>query len=330
MRNVDDLIEDFNNGNFNFLKVFGNDLSERITTFFKFLERRNKLTEIDPTGNQAGEYQNELLLHFYENDENKFYYWCNELLSDVEFADGKAYIVADSEDLSSLFCDSRDYSRDTVENILSGEMDFNWYDSYDIDIYDNVIHELSLENLNKLKQIFLRDLNGIEISTDEGEMTLTPENIDSVFNDSELVKEILNNELPELESELRSLYFNAERSALEDDYYEEVWNELDEFFYTKEKQWVSVRRGFVWDKEGNKKEKYVDKIRMPILNFETFILDFLNSNKNYGSSGTIEYQGTYIGILAENSDCLRPRFPDYADSSKVENNINDMFGDYIS
>ena len=324
MKNIDDIVERFNDGDYSVLEYFGGDYQ----TFFKFLERRNKLIDIDPKGSLAEEYQNELLIYFHNTNIDVFHHWCNDLLNDVEFVDGKPYIVSDPGYFSVLFCDSRDVSIETIDNILSGDLDFDWH-SYDIDIYDNVIDDLSPKNLNELKQIFLKKLGGKEISTDEGEITLTTENIDEVFNNKDLFMEILNDELPEVESELNSLYFNAERSALEDDYYKEVWDELDEFFYTGDRKWVSVKRGYSWDKDGSKKDRFFEMIRIPIRDFDRFIIDYLDNNKKYSNS-TLEYHGSYIDLLKDAGDCLSVRFPDYADFRKVENNINEMFGDYIS
>ena len=325
MRNIDDIVERFNDGDYSVLEYFGGDYQ----TFFKFLERRNKLIEIDPKGSLADEYQNELLIYFHNTNIDVFHHWCNDLLNDVEFVDGKPYIVSDPGYFSVLFCDSRDVSIETIDNILSGELDFDWYNSYEIDIYDNVIHELNIENLRKLKEIFIRELSGKEIEYDGESFQVTSENIDEIFRDSDIVKLILNDELSNIESELNSLYFSAEQTALSDDYYEEVWGELDEFFYTGDRKWVSVKRGYSWDKDGSKKDRFVEMIRIPIRDFDRFIVDYLETNKKYSNS-TLEYHGSYIDMLKDAGDCLRVRFPDYADSRKVENNINEMFGDYIS
>jgi hypothetical protein len=325
MRNIDDIVERFNDGDYSVLEYFGGDYQ----AFFKFLERRNKLIEIDPKGSLADEYQNELLLYFYNTNIEVFHYWCNELLGDVEFVDGKPYIVTDPEYFADLFCETRDVNRGTISKILSGEFDNDWYGDYNIDIYDNVIHELNIENLRKLKEIFIRELSGKEIEYDGESFQVTNENIDEIFRDSDIVKLILNDELSNIESELNSIYFNAERTALEDDYYKEIWNELDEFFYTEDKKWVTIKRGYSWDKDGSKKDRFVDMIRIPIRDFDRFIIDYLDNNKKYSNS-TLEYHGSYIDLLKDAGDCLRVRFPDYADYRKVENNINEMFGDYIS
>lgn len=325
MRNIDDIIERFNDGDYSVLEYFGGDYQ----TFFKFLERKKKLTEVDPTGIDADEYQNELLLYFYRTDKNKFYHWCNELLADVEFVDGVPYIVTEPEDFAELFCDSRDASRDTIASILSGDLEWSWYDSYDVDIFDNVIHDLNPENLRKLKEIFIRELSGKEIEYDGESFEVTNENIDMIFRDSHIVDQILNEELEDLRYELKNLYHRADQQALEDDYYEEVWGELNEFFYTYDRNWVTVRRGYTWDKDGNKKDKYREEVRMPIKDFDKFVTDYLEGNKKY-SMGTLEYHGNYIGILKDGGECIRVRLPDYADSRKIETNMNEAFDDYIS
>jgi hypothetical protein len=325
MRNIDDIIERFNDGDYSVLEYFGGDYQ----TFFKFLEKKKKLTEINPMRGLVDEYQNELLIYFHNTDKNKFYYWCNELLSDVEFVDGKPYIVTDPEDFAVLFCESRDVGRETITNVLSGNLEWDWYNSYDVDIFDSVIGDLNIKNLRELKEIFITKLSGIEIEYDGESFEVTNENIDMIFRDSHIVDQILNEELEDLRQELRDLYHRADQQALEDDYYEEVWGELDEFFYTQDKQHVSVKRGYTWDKEGNKKDRYSEEVRMPIKDFDRFIVDYLEGNKNY-SMGTLEYHGSYVGLLKDGGECIRVRFPDYADSRKIKTNMNEMFGDYIS
>ena len=56
MRNIDDIIERFNDGDYSVLDYFGGDYQ----TFFKFLEKKKKLTEINPMRGLVDDYQNEL------------------------------------------------------------------------------------------------------------------------------------------------------------------------------------------------------------------------------------------------------------------------------
>lgn len=322
---LDDVIEEFNSGNAKSLIYFNND----IQLFFNYLKSIGRFYEIDPRGYGADDWQNEYLIFLYQENTPEFYKWCNELLSDFEIVDNKVYCVVDTDDLSSIFCDGRDYSRESIKQALSGDLDWDWYGGYDIDIFDNVIDDLSPENIKKLKEIIVRELNGKEIVTDDGDITVTQQNIDEIFKDEDIMKSILDDELSELEQELKSLYYSADNAALQDEYYEEAWGSLNEYFVTSEKQWVSVRRGYTWDKDGNKKEKYKEMIRIPMNDFDTIVLDYLGNNSKYGTSGTLEYQGSVINIIGEEYPCLRVRFPDYSDSRKVQKNINEMFSDYI-
>jgi len=63
--------------------------------------------------------------------------------------------------------------------------------------------------------------------------------------------------------------------------------------------------------------------------FEEDINNYLYNNKGYGNSGTLEYHGSFISIMAEDRDCLTVRVPDYPDSRKVDKNINMYFKEYI-
>ena len=69
---------------------------------------------------------------------------------------------------------------------------------------------------------------------------------------------------------------------------------------------------------------------MPVAsNFDEIILDYLISNKNRGSRGLLEYWGDYIPIVQDEQDCLTVYPPEYADNRQVEDNINEIFTDYI-
>jgi hypothetical protein len=118
---MQDLIDQFNNGKTDFVKNYFNDTE----TFFKVLYKRGLLDEVD-----TEDYQNELLLIYYEYEEEKFWEEVLNYLSDVELVNGKPYlIVSDRGELSELFCDNNrnSLSKDTVELILSGEYgDYGW------------------------------------------------------------------------------------------------------------------------------------------------------------------------------------------------------------
>lgn len=331
---IQELIEMFNEGDTDFIK-YVND----IETFFKIVNKRGLMDELDPEGRLAEDYQNDLLLFHYQNNKEKFWEYVLKFLSDVEMVDGKPYIVVNTMgDFAEIFCDGRrnDLSRDTVEALLSGEYDSHSYgwDSHDLtdDVYRDVIEELTKENLLHLKEYIIKTLEGQQVNPhtelledyaqQQGHseyVIVDQSNIDQVVDNSETMNELLDNELSDLRGELYSIYGSAYNNAYEDELYEDVWNELSTYF--EKGDWVS--RPHIY-----KKDTEVQKYRAPIHNFESNILDFLNQNKGY-SNGTLEYWGSYLGILKDGWDCLSVYPSDYPDSRKVDKNINMYFSDYI-
>ena len=331
---INDLIEMFNEGDTDFIKYI-ND----IETFLKIVNKRGLLDELDPDGKLAEDYQNELLLFYYENNKEKFWEYVLKYLGDVELVNGEAYLVVDNQgELAELFCDGhRDHlSQDTVEELLNGEYDsfsYGW-DSYELtdNVYRDVIEELTKENLLHLKEYIIKTLEGQQVNThtelleDYAQQQGHPEyviidqsNIDQVVDNSETMNELLDNELSDLKGELYSIYGSAYNNAYEEELYEDVWSELLTYFGKGE--WVT--RPHIY-----KKDTEVQKFRTPIHNFESYIFDYLKENKGY-TYGTLEYWGSYLGILKDGMDCLSVYPPDYPDSRKVDKNINLYFSDYI-
>lgn len=331
---IDDLIEMFNDGDDSFIRNYFND----IDTFFKVLKKRGRFEELDPEGRLMEDYQNELLLFFYEENEEKFWEYVSKFLGDVEIVDGVPYLIIGSQgELSKLYCDGHrnDLSRDTIEELLDGEYEnYGWsWDDLSDNIYRDVIEELTKENLVRLKEYIVENLEGEEVEThtelledyaeQQGQeyVKVDQSNVDQIVDDEETMRELLENELSDLKSELYGIYSSAYQSAYEDELYEDVWSELSGYFDIEKRQWVS--RPHIY-----KKDVEVQNFRVPIHNFETNILDFLNDNKGY-HNGTLEYWGSYISILADMDDCLSVHPPDYPDSRKVDKNINSYFNDYI-
>jgi hypothetical protein len=114
---------------------------------------------------------------------------------------------------------------------------------------------------------------------------------------------------------------NSYQSAYEDELYEDVWNELSYYFDIEKREWVSRQHTY-------KKDTEVQRFRVPILGFEKFVTDYLDSGKGYSNS-SLEYWGSYVSMLKEEINCLSFRVPDYADSRIVDKNINMYFPDYI-
>jgi hypothetical protein len=331
--NIDDIIEMFNNNDFD-VETYFNDYE----TFFNMLKKRGRMGDIDPkNAADGGDWQNEYLLWLYDNDKENYYKWIQSLLDDVVIENGKAYLeLSDRGDLARLFCknDRNGLSRDTIEEILNGESSWEpYYDTTD-NVYRDVIEELTPENDKALQEYIVNDLKGEQISPETSELELIAseqghpeyvevnmENVKRIIDDEETMKELLNNQLGDLKSELYSIHSSSYNSAYEDEIYNSIWNELKEYVIGPG-EWITKPHPY-------KKNTEIQYNKIPLTNFETDINDYLYNNKGYGNSGTLEYHGSFISIMAEDRDCLSVHAPDYPDSRKVDKNINMYFKDYI-
>lgn len=328
-----DIVEKFNNGDLD-VKQYFNDYE----TFFSILKKRGLMSEIDPNNATDGEeWQNEYLIWLYHNDKEAFYKWVLSLLNDVIIKDGVVYLdVDDRSELSKLFCNRgrNDISRDTIESILSGESDWEpYYDTTD-NVYRDVVEELNDDNLKRLKEYIVENLEGkgidpetdilSEIAEEQGnseQAYITFENITKVIDSEETMNYLFETELEDLKSELYSIHSNSYNSAYENEVWKSVMNELGTYF---------VGYGeFVSRPHKYKKDTTVQNFIIPIANFESDIVGFLEDGKGYGNSGTLEYWGSYLGMMEDWADCLSVHSPDYPDFREVDKNINEMFRDYI-
>ena len=329
----DEIVEMFNNDEFDVEKYF-NDYQ----TFFNVLNKRGLMGEIDPKNASNGVvWQNEYLLWSYENNKEEYYKWVADFLSDVEFENGKAYLeISDRSDLAKLFCDGHRYdlSRDTIESILSGEDFYEpYYDTTD-NVYRDVIEELTPENDRRLQEYVVDMLKGQQIPAETEELQLIAseqghpeyvevdmENVKRIIDNEETMKELLGDQLSDLKGELYSIHSSAYNSAMESELYDEVWSELETYF-EGHGEWINKPHPY-------KKDTQIQYFKVPIRDFESMVNDYLFNNKGYGNSGTLEYHGSFIDIMAEDRDCLSVQSPDYPDSRKVDKNINEYFGEYL-
>lgn len=330
---LEDFLEMFNNNDLDVKKYF-NDYQ----TWFSILKRKGLFDEIDPHNASDHEvWQNEYLLWLYDNDKEKFYDWTQKLLSDIEVEDGKVYWVGNRSELSALFCSGRnqDISQDTIETLLSGEGEaWEPYWNTTDDVYRDVIEELNPKNIEILRSYIVKNLEGQELSPDTELMEniassqghpdfweISDENVNDIIEDKESMESLLKNELSDLKSELYSIHSSAYNSAYESDIWDDIWSEINTYFEGKG-EWIYRPHPY-------KKETQVEKFKIPILDFDGFIKDYLWNNKDYGNSGTIEYHGGFLELLREENDCLSVRVPDYPNPRTVDENINSYFTDYI-
>lgn len=330
---INDIIEKFNNNDLDVEKYFNDH-----NTFFTILKKRGLMGEIDPSGSDGSEYwQNEYLLWLYENDRENYYKWIQSLLNDVVIEDGKAYLqITDRGDLAKLFCknDRNGLSRDTIEEMLDGNSDWEPYYNTTDNVYRDVIEELTPENDKRLQEYIVNALEGLQISPETSELELIAseqghpeyvevnmENVKRIIDDEETMMELLNNQLGDLKSELYSIHSSSYNSAYEDDIWSSIWHELQDYVIGPG-EWLTKPHPY-------KKNTEIQYNKLPLTSFETDINDYLHNSKGYGRTGTLEYHGSFIDIMAEDRDCLSVHAPDYPDSRKVDKNINMYFKDYI-
>ena len=327
---INDLIERFNNGDLD-VEGYFNDYE----TFFNILKKRGFMSQVDPEAPNSEEWQNEYLIWLHSNNKEKFNLYVEKFLGDVEIVNGTPYLILDSQgELSKLFCRGHrnNIDQDTVESILSGEHEMDYYNNSTDDVYRDVVQELTKENLKRLKEYIVESLKGQQIPTHTEVLesiaksqgndytTVDETNIDEIVDDEETMNQLMKDELGELKSELYSIHSGAYNTAYEDDLYDSIWSNLEEFFQGPG-EWFSRPHTY-------KKDTQVQKFKVPIHNFYSNILEYLENNKGY-SNGNLEYHGSYVGILDEGQECLSVYAPDYPDSRKVDKNINSYFSDYI-
>ena len=332
---IRDFLNMFNDGELDVEKYFNN-----YDTFFNILRRKGLFGNLDPiNGPNNEDWQNEYLLSLYNsNDKVRFNFWVEKMLGDVDFDEkGNTYLVLqDRGDLAGLFCRNyrEDISQDTVRSILQGEDVFEPYWDTTDDVYRDVIEELDKENLEHLKEIIVKNLQGQQISTETEEMELiaaeqghndyweiTNENVSRILDDEDSMKSLLDDELRDLKSELYSIHSNSYNSAYEEEIYSKIWKELQDYF--------DGEGTFFTAPHPYKKDTQVEKFKIEISDFYGVLTDYLVENKGYGNSGTLEYQGSFLNILKESKDCLGVWAPDYPDSRKIDRNINMYFKHYL-
>jgi len=310
----------------------------------EFLDENGVLNNLS-YDNAPEELKNILLLRKLDEDyENTILFIINNLLTDVEIRNGGFYLyLKDREELANFYCGSsgrREGVRHIAEQIFSEEgLDYDYYDS-GAKPYETVT-ELDDTNLTKLKDVIYKEIGNTELSLDDydsdffeslseeqgtpGYFRIRPEDLNDLLKDTDATNELFSNDLEDIGQELRSIYYNAENQAYEQEIYDAIYGGLDELFEGK------IDEVPISGKDG--KTRYFQYIK--IRDFVKEIRGFLENNK--GSTymdSFLEYYGTYseflVGLINDDIiECIDVRLPDYPDYSLTQKNINEMFPEYI-
>ena len=332
-----EIIDEVNSGNWDeYSQFFNNDME----LFIKIITKYGLIDFIDPMSDELRDYQNDVLYALVnENPEKWVNFICENVINSdlIKKGDDWYLYLNDQEDLSELFYDGRESTKDLVKSFFS---DGHWEPYWDTtdDIYRDVVEELNNKNLKKLYEKILNEVEGETISTDteyledlddsgSDEIVITKENFGGMFEDEETLKYILKEYSNDIRQELYSLHSNCYNSAYENEIYEDIWDELSTFFEGRS-QWES--RPYKYDT--TKTQHYVT---VKIRDIAGDITDFLRNMKgSHYSQDSLEYYGSYMGMLKNgmNNDVweyLDFRIPDYPDSSKVDACINEDFENYF-
>jgi len=312
---------------------------------FNFLDENGVLTNLS-YDDSPEELKNLLLLRNLEdNYEDTVYFIIKNLITDVEIRNGGFYLrLRDREELSEYFCSGSrrgdSDSRHVAKLILSDEgLGHDWYYDSSMTPYDTV-DVLNDSNITHLKDVIYKKIGNQELSLEdydsdffehlseiqetEGYFRIRPEDLNDLLKDSDASNELFKNDLEDLGSELRSVYYSAENTAYEDEVYDSVYNGLEEYFEGRIDE-VPRKVG-----EKTKYDQYI-KIRDFIGNITTFLEN--NKVATYSDS-FLEYFGGYTTLINSmiyngELECIDIRIPDYPDWDRTRRYINEMFEDYI-
>lgn len=315
---------------------------------FNFFEENGIVSNMD-YDNMPGQFKNHFLLYGLENNyEDTMSFITNNLITDVVIRPDGFYLhLRDREELEILFCGSnRGGSPRYVAKLILSEdgLGHEWY-------YDNtvephqVVDELDDKNITTLKDIIFKEIGDVELSLEDydsdffselseeqgtdGYFRIRAEDLNGLVSDESAFNELCDKDLDELGSNLRSLYWNSENSAYEDEVYELVYGGLNEYFEGR----ISEVPREVTRTDGSKVTRYDSYIK--IRNFKNLVETFLEYWKGSAwSDSFLEYYGglTELMVAMINNDdieCIDFRVPDYPDWGRTTKNINEFFNDYI-
>jgi hypothetical protein len=343
---LDKMIEDFNDGNENFLHLFGDTIKDQIARFLALVKHKGKLDEIRWKNNDDFGYEINYVLNFLSEIPEYRQQIIDQAIDtyyrDVVKINDRIYLnFNDIRDLSDFFCndDSRDMSSAEIATAVLSEEFWEPYDDTVNDLYDDVIEELSPENLDKLGDILLRQIGNTKIESDDDDLLsaiaddqghpeyviLEKGDITRILKDKSATKTLFRNGYVEgdLENDLHHLHGNAYNGSYTNELYKMVWNGLGNYFgegkYVKD--------------ESSSRNKHEYRIDITEL-FPAIISDYINVKMGYMDSifGFSSFTSLLIELFEYSGEyeCIKlSRIPDYPSHIDVRKNLNSSFDDYI-
>jgi len=333
---------------YNFINLYLNGDSDE---FFKLIDKVGIIDDDKIYESLIESMPMSYLSHKYNsNPKQTVNYIINEYFGDIKEINGRYILeLGEREDLSLFFKKDggRDISsKELAEKILGEDWWEPFYDSLQ-DVYDEVIEVLTPENLKLLAEKINVELSGSkvepetslleDIAEDQGHPDYVELSVDlllnTIFEDKESTKYILNREAVDTSSELYSLYHNAYNTAYVDEKWEQVSNEL--------KSLLSIDNMGEWQTKTVKgydgKEKKINTYFIDVTNIvDESIKETLDSRYVDDYRNEFEYYGSFESFIEYiiNEDIIEGGsisigYYDYPDHDRVEKYVNDLFPDYI-
>ena len=315
---------------------------------FNFFKENGIVSNMD-YDSMPEEFKNHFLLYGLENNyEGTMWFITNNLITDVTIRPDGFYLrLRDREELEILFCGGRrgEGARYVAKIVLSEDgLGHEWY--YDNSVNPHqVVDELDDTNITTLKDIIFKEIGDIELSLEdynsdffeelseeqgtEGYFRIRAQDLNGLVKDEGAFNELCESELDELGQNLKSLYWNSENQAYEDEVYDLVYDGLDEYF----EGGIDDVLKEVTRTDGSKITRYDSYIK--IRNYQNIIKTFLENNKGGTYSDShLEYYGGLTSLLTgminnDEIDCIDFRVPDYPDWNRTTKNINENFSEYL-
>jgi hypothetical protein len=315
---------------------------------FNFFEENGIVSNMD-YDSMPEEFKNHFLLYGLENNyEGTMWFITNNLITDVTIRPDGFYLrLRDREELEILFCGGRrdEGARGAAKLVLSEDgLGHDWYFDNTVGPHQ-VVDELDDTNITTLKDIIFKEIGDIELSLEdynsdffselseeqgtEGYFRIRAQDLEGLVKDESAFNELCKSELDDLGQNLKSLYWNSENQAYEDEVYDLVYDGLEEYFEGR----IDEVRKEVTRTDGSKVTRYDQYIK--IRDYQNIIKTFLENNKggSYNDSH-LEYYGGLTSLLTgmmnnDEIDCIDFRVPDYPDWDRTRKNINENFSEYL-
>jgi hypothetical protein len=339
-KSIEKIIDRFNDDPEFTSRLFNRTISEMLVLFIE----KNVIELVDES--VVTDYLDLVLYYKLTSIENKkelIKEICDTYFNDVFFENDKPYLLVSRQDIPNIFDDyGRDSTARWVAKAIFSEDYWEPFDNYPNKsyFYDSCIETLNSDNKYYVANAINDELldSKVEPTTDLLEqiaeeqghpeyLILSTDLIFDIMEDEESFMDIAWE--TQVASELSSAYNSAYNEAYSDELYNDVYDGIMNFFNSPTKPEITT----VKSTGINGKEYLSEYIQINISNsLYDFIYEYLSGYKD--TYHNIDYFGNLFDVIVELIAAgifsyIDFRIPDYADSTKTDENYNSLIKDYI-